>query len=168
MKDLSMKDFRASRHKAPSLAAEILIVYRALDRLKPDPAILRYHSNKRNRQIANGLRRLGFNLPILIDRDGNLIAGRDRLATCRKLGITAVPTLGLDHRSRARARAFVIADNRRTQIAGRRGDGLTRDLVHVDTIIRRWQALTGSSARHGASGRNLGDLRGEAEGANAA
>ena len=162
-----MKDFRASRHKVPSLAPEMLTVYRALDRLKPDPAILRYHSNKRNRQIANGLKRLGFNLPILIDRDGNLIAGRDRLATCRKLGMT-VPTLGLDHRSRARARAFVIADNRRTQIAGRRGDGLARDLVHLDTIIRRWQALTGSSARHRASGRNLGDLRGEAEGANAA
>jgi hypothetical protein len=62
----------------------------------------------------------------------------------------------------------VIADNRRTQIAGRRGDGLARDLVHVDTIIRRWQALTGSSGRHGASGRNLGDLLGEAKRANAA
>ena len=162
-----MKDFCASRHKAPSVAPEMLIVYRALDRLKPDPAILRYHSYKRSRQIANGLKRLGFNLPILIDRDGNL-PGRDRLATCRKLGITAVPTLGLDQRSRARARAFVIADNKRTQIAGRRGDGLARDLVHVDTIIRRWPALTGSSAPHRASGRNLADLRAEAEGANAA
>jgi ParB-like nuclease domain len=162
-----MKNFRASRSKAPSLAPGMLIVDRTLDRLKPDPVIPRHHSNQRIREIANGLKPLGFNLPILIDRNGNVIVGQDRLATCRKLGMTEVPTLGLDHRSCARARAFVIADNRRTQIAGRHGDGLACDLVHFDTIIRRWQALTGR-AHHGGSGRDLGNLVDAVEGANAA
>jgi hypothetical protein len=34
--------------------------------------------------------------------------------------------------------------------------------------VRRWQALTGGSARHAASGRSFDDLAHEAEAANAA
>jgi DNA modification methylase len=51
---------------------------------------------------------------------------------------------------------------------GRRCYGLELDPGYVDTIIRRWQALTGGSARHAASGRSFDDLTREAEAANAA
>jgi hypothetical protein len=51
---------------------------------------------------------------------------------------------------------------------GRRCYGLELDPAYVDTIIRRWQALTDGSARHAASGRSFDDLAGEAEAANAA
>jgi hypothetical protein len=51
---------------------------------------------------------------------------------------------------------------------GRRCYGLELDPVYVDTIIRRWQVLTGGSARHAASGRLFDDLAREAEAANAA
>ena len=37
-----------------------------------------------------------------------------------------------------------------------------------DTIIRRWQALTGGSALHGISGRSFDDLAREAEATDAA
>src|ERR1700719_1334384 len=59
----------------------------------------------------------GFNVPILIDRDGNIIAGHGRWLACREFGITEVPTLCLDHLTPAQARAFMIADNRLTEIA---------------------------------------------------
>ena len=42
------------------------------------------------------------------------------------------------------------------------------DPLYVDTIVRRWQALTGGSARHAAIGRSFDDLAREAEAANAA
>jgi hypothetical protein len=42
------------------------------------------------------------------------------------------------------------------------------DPGYVDAIIRRWQALTGGSVRHAASGRSFDDLTPEAEAANAA
>jgi hypothetical protein len=51
---------------------------------------------------------------------------------------------------------------------GRRCCGLELDPAYVDTIIRRWQVLTGGSARHAASGRNFDDLAREVEAANAA
>jgi DNA modification methylase len=50
---------------------------------------------------------------------------------------------------------------------GRRCCGLEFDPGYVDTTIRRWQALTGGSARHAANGRSFDDLAREAEAANA-
>jgi DNA modification methylase len=51
---------------------------------------------------------------------------------------------------------------------GRRCYGLELDPAYVDTIIRRWQALTGGSARDAASGRSFDDLVCEVEATNAA
>ena len=50
---------------------------------------------------------------------------------------------------------------------GRRCSGIELDPASVDTTIRRWQALTGASARHAASGRSFDDLARETEAANA-
>jgi ParB-like chromosome segregation protein Spo0J len=92
-----MKDPRASRRKPGNPAARLLIVYWAIDQLKLDLRNARRHSEKQIRQIANSIKAFGFNVPILIDRDGNVIAGHGRLLACRQLGITEVPTLCLDH-----------------------------------------------------------------------
>jgi len=51
---------------------------------------------------------------------------------------------------------------------GRRCYGLELDPAYVDTIVRRWQALTDGTARHAAGGRSFDDLAREAEAANAA
>jgi DNA modification methylase len=50
---------------------------------------------------------------------------------------------------------------------GRRCYGLELDPAYVDTVVRRWQALTGGSARHAANGRSFEDLAREAEAADA-
>ena len=50
---------------------------------------------------------------------------------------------------------------------GRRCSGLELDPLYVDTIVRRWQKLTGGRARHAASSRSFDDLAREAEAANA-
>ena len=44
---------------------------------------------------------------------------------------------------------------------GRRCYGLELDPLYVDTTARRWQALTGGSARHAVSGRSFDDLAAE-------
>jgi len=51
---------------------------------------------------------------------------------------------------------------------GRRCYGLELDALYADTIIRRWQTLTGGSACRAASGRSFDDLAREAEVAHAA
>ena len=42
---------------------------------------------------------------------------------------------------------------------GRRCCALELDPGHVDTAVRRWQLLTGGSARHAASGSSFDDPR---------
>jgi len=98
-------------------AKPLKIIYRPIEELKPDPANPRLHSKKQIRQIAKSIEVFGFIVPILIDRNGNVIAGHGRLPAARVLGITEVPTVCLDHLTPAQARAFMIADNRLTEIA---------------------------------------------------
>ncbi len=112
-----MKSFRNSPGKGAGRTSCIAIVDHPIDALKPDPANPRLHSKKQIRQIAQSIKTFGFNVPILIDRDGNVVAGHGRLLACRELGWSEVPTLCLDHLTAAQARAFMIADNRLTEIA---------------------------------------------------
>ena len=106
-----------SRLGKRKLCSGLEIVYRPIQALKLDSANPRRHSKKQIRQIANSIRAFGFNVPVLIDGDGNVIAGHGRILACLELGITEVPTLCLDHLTPAQARAFMIADNRLTEIA---------------------------------------------------
>src|SRR5437762_7702156 len=93
------------------------IVYRATGELKLDPANARQHSKNQIRKLANSIETFGFNVPVLVDAELNVIAGHGRLAACRELGIAEVPTLCLDHLRPAQLRAFMIADNRLTELA---------------------------------------------------
>ena len=107
-----MKDLRASRRRAPNLSHQMLIIYRPIDQLKPDPSNPRRHSQKQIRQIADSIKTFGFNVPILVDCDGKIIAGHGRYDAARLIGMTELPALCLDHLTAAQARAFMIADNR--------------------------------------------------------
>ena len=95
----------------------LTIAYRAIDQLKPDPGNARQHSRRQIRQIARSIETFGFNVPILIDRDGNVIAGHGRLAAAKQIGWPEVPTIRLDHLSEAQKKAFMIADNRLAEVA---------------------------------------------------
>jgi ParB-like chromosome segregation protein Spo0J len=112
-----MKDIRVSHRKALDPTPLLSIFYRPIDQLKPDSNNPRRHTKKQTRQIANSIAAFGFNVPILIDRDANVIAGHGRLLAAGELGWSEVPTLCLDHLTPAQARAFQIADNRLTEIA---------------------------------------------------
>jgi DNA modification methylase len=93
------------------------IVYRPTEQLRLDPGNPRVHSKRQLGQIAGSIRIFGFNVPVLVDRHGNVVCGHGRLLACRELGMTEVPTLCLDHLTPAQARAFMIADNRLAEIA---------------------------------------------------
>src|ERR1700719_467678 len=107
----------ATSNFTATVPSRMSVAYRRIEELKPDPANPRRHTRKQVRQIAESIKAFGFNVPILIDRYGNIIAGHGRWLAGRELGITEVPTLRLDHLTPAQARAFMIADNRLTEIA---------------------------------------------------
>jgi DNA modification methylase len=94
------------------------LVYSPISELKPSPHNARTHSKRQIRQIFNSLQEFGWTNPILIDRDGNVIAGHGRLQAAKMLGLTSVPTITLEDLSPEQIRAYVIADNRLAELAG--------------------------------------------------
>jgi DNA modification methylase len=105
------------RQPGSSRAKLLNVIYRPIEELKLDPANPRIHSKKQIGQIANSIEVFGFNVPILVDRHGNVIAGHGRVLAARARGMTEVPTVCLDHLTAAQARAFMIADNKLTETA---------------------------------------------------
>src|ERR1700735_2428463 len=61
------------------------VVYLPLDRLKPDPGNARRHSAKQIGQLARSIETFGFNVPVLVDGDGAVIARHGRLAAAPRL-----------------------------------------------------------------------------------
>src|SRR5688572_7112609 len=85
------------------------VVYRPRLTLKRNPKNPRRHDRKQVRKIASSIQAFGFNVPILVDKNLDVIAGHGRLDAAELLGIEQVPTICLDHLSPKQAQAFVIA-----------------------------------------------------------
>ena len=94
------------------------VVERAIDALRPYARNARTHSRKQIRQIARSIQRFGFNNPVLVSEDGEIIAGHGRVEAAKSLGWKTVPTIRLAHLSEAERRAYVIADNKLALNAG--------------------------------------------------
>lgn len=78
----------------------------------------RTHSDAQVAQIAASIREFGWTNPVLIDGADGIIAGHGRLLAARKLGLTEVPCIVLDHLSETQKRALIIADNKLALNAG--------------------------------------------------
>ena len=99
-------------------ALDLKVRYQDVAALKPYAGNARTHSDKQITQIAASIRKFGFNNPVLVDADNRIIAGHGRVEAAKRLGLTSVPTIRLDHMSDAERRAYVIADNRLAELAG--------------------------------------------------
>lgn len=102
---------------AETTYGRLSIVYLPIAELKLDLMNPRVHTPRQIRQIARSIERFGFNVPVLVDAHGKVIAGHGRVLACQLLGWTEVPTICLEHLNQAQARAFMIADNRLTEIS---------------------------------------------------
>jgi hypothetical protein len=122
------------------------------------PAAARNRSNVWRYPGVNSFARCG--------EEGNLLALHP---TVKPVAMVADAILDCSARSEIVLDAFlgsgttVIAAER----TGRRCYGLELDPAYVDTLVRRWQRLTGASALHAVSGRGFDDLADEAEAADA-
>jgi DNA modification methylase len=93
------------------------ITYRPTTSLTADERNPRTHNKAHIAALARSITAFGFNVPLLIDESGTLIAGHGRLAAAKKLNLREVPTILLEHLSVEQKRAFMIADNRLTDLS---------------------------------------------------
>ena len=115
-----------------------------LDRLRAYARNPHTHSDAQVAQIAASIVEFGWTNPVLVAGDGTVIAGHGRLDAARRLGLSMVPVLVLDHLSEAQRRAYVIADNKLALNAGwndellaaelhaRTGEGFNLELTGFD------------------------------------
>src|SRR5579884_1268325 len=89
-----------------------------VEKLIPYARNARTHSDDQVAQIAASIAEFGWTNPILAGSDGIIIAGHARLLAARKLGMTEVPVIVLDHLTETQRRALVLADNRLALNAG--------------------------------------------------
>lgn len=98
---------KGAREVGPPLSIQLL----PLRLLKPDPANPRVHGDKQVKQLAKSISTFGFCVPVLVDAQGNVIAGHGRLLAAQQLGWSDVPTITLEHLTPLQIQAFRIADN---------------------------------------------------------
>ena len=91
---------------------------RKVDDLIPYARNARTHSDEQVAQLAASIKEWGWTTPVLIDEDGEIIAGHGRVMAARKLGLEEVPTMTATGWTKAQKQAYVLADNQLPQNAG--------------------------------------------------
>ena len=100
------------------LLRDLIVERWKVDRLIPYIRNARTHTDEQVAQVAASIAEFGWTNPILVGADGVIIAGHARLLAARKLRMTEVPVIVLDHLTESQRRALVLADNRLALDAG--------------------------------------------------
>ncbi len=103
---------QASRDDNKSLRRQLSFL--GTGSLTPDPENPRKHTRAQVRALAKSIEAFGFNAPILIDRNRQIVAGHCRFEAAKLLGLAQVPVIFLDHLTETQAKAYRLADNKLT------------------------------------------------------
>lgn len=84
--------------------------------------IAEYDNNPRDNgkavePVARSIQQFGFKQPIVIDRDGVIVAGHTRYKAAKHLGLETVPCVIADDLTDEQVKAFRIADNKTGELA---------------------------------------------------
>lgn len=94
----------------------------------------RTHSAEQVKQIADSIEEFGFLNPCLIDKDYNLITGHGRVLAAKELGLQSVPCVFVEGLTEEQRRAYIIADNRLTELGGWDMDLVFEELSDLDDL----------------------------------
>jgi DNA modification methylase len=78
--------------------------------------------------------KFGVVVPILIAKRNRVIAGHGRLKAAKMLGLDQVPTIRIEHLTKAELRAYALADNRLAELASWDNERLAEELSELITL----------------------------------
>ena len=84
--------------------------------------------------VAASIKAFGFKVPIIIDKDGVIVAGHTRLKAAQKLGMKTVPCIVADDLTPEQVKAFRLADNKVGELAEWDLDTLKVELGNIGEI----------------------------------
>ena len=88
-----------------------------IERLSPDAVIpyannAKEHPDEQVKKIASSIKNYGWDQPIVVDADNEIIKGHGRLQAAELLGLDEVPVIRREDLTDAEAKAARIADNK--------------------------------------------------------
>lgn len=114
---MSKKDKQAPQEKPQGKPKAPLVVERvSVDELRLDPRNARLHPERNLTAIRASLERFGQQKPIVVKKDGTVVAGNGTLEVARQLGWTHVDVVRTELDGKD-AVAFGIADNKTGELA---------------------------------------------------
>ena len=84
--------------------------------------------------VANSIREFGFKQPIVIDKDGVIVAGHTRYKAAQKLGLDEVPCVMADDLTPEQVKAYRLADNKVAELASWDFEILESELIDIEDI----------------------------------
>ena len=91
---------------------------RKVAELAPAAKNARTHSPAQISQLVASIQEWGWTIPILVDEDGQIIAGHGRVLAAQQMGLEEIPTMVATGWTVEQKRAYVIADNKLAENAG--------------------------------------------------
>lgn len=80
--------------------------------LKPAPAELRRRTRQHVARVARSMAEFGCLVPIIVDREMQIVAGHTRWEAAKSLELSSVPVIRVEHLTEGQLRLFAIADNK--------------------------------------------------------
>ena len=95
-----------------------------------------YENNPRHNEnaidaVAASIKEFGFKVPIVIDENNVIIAGHTRRKAAEKLGMTLVPCIVADDLTPEQIKAFRLADNKVSELAGWDFEKMEQELAEL-------------------------------------
>lgn len=110
----------------------LIIDYVPIQELKPYERNAKLHPKEQIEQIKKSIKDFGFNDPVAVWHDGEIIEGHGRLIAAKELGLTEIPIIRLDDLTDQQRRAYMLAHNKLTMNSDFDLELLTKE---IDSII---------------------------------
>lgn len=102
-----------------------------IDRVRPYELNAKIHDRDQIKRIIESIKEFGWDVPIVVDRDGVIIKGHGRRLAAIDMGMQKVPVIVRDDLTPEQVRAARLADNR-VALSGLDSDILKRELESLD------------------------------------
>lgn len=107
------------------------IVNKKVEELKPYVNNPRFNDDAVE-YVANSIKEFGFKVPIVIDKNNEIVAGHTRYKASLALGLDEVPCIVADDLNEEQVKAFRLADNKVSEKASWNIELLSEELEDLD------------------------------------
>lgn len=90
------------------------------------------HPPEQVEKLKASIAEFGFLSPLIIDKDNNIIAGHGRVMAAKEMGIDKVPCVYVEGLTDEQRRAYILADNRLTEMGGWDMETVAAELFFLD------------------------------------